>query len=46
MPIKNMVKNNKAVVMFHCFTKLTIEININNIIIENKNMGLILMNLP
>jgi hypothetical protein len=37
MPIKNIIKNNKAVVIFHCFTKLIIEINIKNITIENKN---------
>jgi len=41
-----MVKNNKAVVVFHCFAKLIIEININNIIIKNKKIRLILMNLP
>jgi len=46
MPIRNIIKNNKAVVVFHCFTKLIIEISINNVITENKNIRLILMNLP
>jgi len=45
MPIKNIIKNNKAVVIFHCFKKLIIAIIVKNTKIENKNIGLMLMNL-
>jgi len=41
-----MIKNSKAVVIFHCFIKLITVIIVKNIKIENKNIRLILMNLP
>jgi len=46
MPIKIIIKNNKAVVISHCFKKLIREIRNKNIIIIYKNIKLKLINFP
>jgi len=46
IPIKIIIKNNKAVVISHCFKKLIREITSNKTKIINKNIKLILTNLP
>jgi len=46
IPIKIIIKNNKAVVIFHCFTKLIREIISKDNIIINENIRSKLINLP